>query len=128
MTFNALKFRLLYLSRSFLSHDLRISHLAVAASVFVGLLLNIFFAHGWTIWPAVLAFGILSYINEAVARNRQGLAPLQVYLFFSGAVAVWMLAILILASLNPLILILGIGAVLYRIVEALLRQRERNRL
>jgi len=128
MDWNKIKPRLTAVWREFIRHDLRFSHLVVAASIAIGALINLVFAHGWTVWPVVLAFGILTYINEAVARNGQGIPPFQVYLFFMGAVVLWLLAVAILASLHPLILILGLIAILYRIAEAILRQRERDRL
>jgi len=128
MDWNTIKPRLTAAWQEFIRHDLRFSHLVVAASIAIGALVNLLFAHGWTIWPVVLAFGILTYINEAVSRNGQGIPPLQVYLFFMAAVVLWLLAVAILASLHPLILILGLLAILYRIAEAILRQRERDRL
>ena len=128
MDWDTIKPRLTTAGHEFIRHDLRFSHLVVAASIVLGALINLFFAHGWSIWPVVLAFGILTYINEAVSRNGQGIPPFQVYLFFMVAVVLWLLAVAILASLHPLILILGLIAILYRIGEAILRQRERNRL
>jgi hypothetical protein len=114
--------------RDYARLDLRLSHIILGVSIVVGMLINVLFAHGWTVWPAVLAFGILTYMNEAVSRNGQGIPPYQVYSFFIAAVVVWFVAVLILSTLNPIILVLGIGAIIYRIVEAWLRQRERNRL
>jgi hypothetical protein len=123
-----MKARLMEALRQFASLDLRISHLAIGVTIIVGALINLFFAHGWTVWPAILAFGILTYMNEAVSRNCQGFPPYHVYAFFLGAIAVWTLIILILSAVNPVILLLGIGAILFRIIEALLRQREREKL
>jgi hypothetical protein len=114
--------------RDWLTLDLRYSHVIIAAAVLVGGLINLFFAHGWTIWPAVLAFGILTYINEAVDRSGQGIPPVQVYALFIAAGVVWMAAVCLLMSINKLILFVGIAAILYRILEAILRQRERERL
>jgi hypothetical protein len=51
-----------------------------------------------------------------------------VYAFFIAAVTGWLVLTLILFALNPLILIIALGAVLYRIIEAVLRQRERDRM
>jgi hypothetical protein len=120
--------RLSQAAREFWRLDLRLSHLILAISILIGALINLFFAHGWTVWPAVLAFGILTYMNEAVSRNGQGIPPYHVYAFFFGAIAAWFAAVLVLSRLNPLILILGLGVILYRIIEALLKQRERDRL
>jgi hypothetical protein len=106
----------------------RPSHIIIAAMIVAGALINTFFAHGWTVWPFVLAFGILTYINEAVGRNGQGIPPVQVYGFFVGVGVAWILVILLIWSINPLIFVLGIGVIIYRVVEAVLRQRERERL
>jgi hypothetical protein len=125
---NLIKARLMEALHEYVSLDLRLSHIMVGASIIVGAFINLVFAHGWTVWPVVLAFGILTHINEAVSRNGEGIPPVQVYGFFFGAVAVWFVLILILFTLNPLILILGLAAIIYRIAEAFLRQRERDRL
>ena len=124
----ALKARLIDAAREFVRLDLRLSHIILGVAIVVGALINLLLPHGWTVWPAILAFGILTYMNEAVSRNGQGFPPYLVYAFFIAAVVAWFLMVLILSTLNPLILILGIGAILYRIVEAFLRQRERDRL
>ena len=108
--------------------DLRLSHLIVAGAIVVGAFINLVFAHGWTIWPAVLAFGILTYMNEAVSRSGQGIPPYQVYGVFVAAGVVWFGAVLILMWVNPIILVIGLAAIVYRIVEAVIRQRERDRL
>jgi len=128
MVLNEIKDRLGEALREYVRLDLRLSHIILGVSIVVGAFINLVFAHGWTIWPAVLAFGILTYINEAVSRNGQGIPPYRVYAFFIGTVVFWFVAVLILSTLNPVILILGIGVIIYRIVEALLRQRERDRL
>lgn len=125
---NAIKARLMEAFRQFASLDLRISHLAIGVTIILGALINLFLPHGWTVWPAILAFGILTYMNEAVSRNCQGFPPYHVYAFFIGAIAAWTLIVLVLSAVNPVILILGIGAILFRIIEAVLRQREREKL
>ena len=120
--------KLKQLFRDYLLLGSRPSHIIIAAMIVVGALVNMFFAHGWTVWPFVLAFGILTYINEAVDRNGQGIPPVQVYGFFVGVGLAWILVILLVWAINPIIFILGIGVIIYRVVEALLRQRERERL
>src|SRR5271169_5591616 len=124
MAENRIKARLAEALREYARTDLRLSHIALGVAVVIGALINLLFAHGWTIWPAVLAFGILTYMNEAVSRNCQGFPPYHVYALFFCAVAVWFVIILILSALNPVILILGVGAIIFRIVEAILRQRQ----
>jgi len=122
------KTRIVVALREFVRQDLRPSHLILAAMIVVGALVNLLFAHGWTVWPLVLAFGILTIINEAADRNGQGIPPFQVYLFFLGAGAAWIVLVLVLCTIHPIVLIIGIAALLYRVAEALLKQRERDRL
>jgi hypothetical protein len=114
--------------RDFVRQDLRPSHLILGGMIVVGALVNLLFAHGWTVWPLVAAFGILTLINEAADRNGQGIPPFQVYAFFLGAGAAWIVLVLVLCTIHPIVLILGMAAIFYRVAEALLKQRERDRL
>ena len=125
-----IKNRLRQALRDFIGLDLRPSHLIVAGIVLLGVIVNILFAHshGWTVWPVVLAFAMLTIINEAVDRNGQGIPPIQVYAFFIGAGVLWLVLVMVLWAISPIFLILGIGLVLYRGVEAYIKQRERERL
>jgi hypothetical protein len=124
----SVKTRLAGVLRDYARVDLRASHIIVVAMILAGVLINLFVARGWTVWPFVGAFGILTYINEAADRSGQGIPPFQVYAFFIGAVAVWILAVLVLSTINPVILILGVLAVGYRAGQAFIRQRERERV
>ncbi|HEX4055523.1 MAG TPA: zinc ribbon domain-containing protein [Tepidisphaeraceae bacterium] len=128
MTAKSIKTQIAAVLREYARHDLRTSHIVVGAMIVVGALLNLIFTHGWTVWPFVLAFGILTYINEAADRNGQGIPPLQVYAFFVGVGAFWVVIVLVISRINPIIMLIGIAALLYRVTEALLRQRERDRL
>jgi hypothetical protein len=114
--------------REFARSELRPSHLIIGGIILLGAAINLIFAHGWTVWPFVAAFGILTYINEAADRNGQGIPPFQVYAFLVGVVAVWIVLVFFLSSINPLILILGLLAVAYRGTQAFLSKRERDRL
>jgi hypothetical protein len=128
MDTQTLKARIGHLFREYIVLESRPSHLIIGGMIVVGAIINCFFAHGWTVWPFVLAFGMLTYINEAVDRNGQGIPPIQVYGFFVAVGLVWIVLILLMWSINPLIMILGVGVILYRVVEAFMRQRERERL
>jgi hypothetical protein len=128
MTFEWIKTRVSNAMHEYARVDLRASHIIVATIVVVGAVTNLLVAHGWTVWPFVGAFGVLTYINEAADRNGQGIPPFQVYGFFFGVVAVWILMVLVLSTLNPVIVVLGIIAVGYRAGQAFMRQRERERL
>jgi hypothetical protein len=114
--------------REFARSEFRPSHLVIGGIVVLGAAINLIFARGWTIWPFVAAFGILTYINEAADRNGQGIPPFQVYAFLIGTVGVWIVLVFFLSSINPLILVLGLLAVGYRGTQAFLNKRERDRL
>src|SRR6202453_4763314 len=107
--------------RDFARLDLRPSHLIVGGMVVVGVIVNLVFAHGWTVWPVVLAFAMLTIINEAVERNGQGIPPFQVYAFFIGIGVAWLGVGMCLWAVPPIFLILGLGVVLYRGIEAYLK-------
>jgi hypothetical protein len=128
MTFEWIKTRISDAIREYARVDLRASHIIVVAIIVVGAVTNLLVAHGWTVWPFVGAFGVLTYINEAANRNGQGIPPFQVYGFFFGVVAIWILMVLVLSTLNPVIVVLGVIAVGYRAAQAFIRQRERDRL
>ena len=112
--------------RQFCAMDLRWSYLIIAGLVIVGLLINVLLAHGWTIWPFVLAIGLLVMVNEAADRNGEGIPPLHVYGFVASVMGVWVLLMIILSLIHPLILVLGISGVLYHCARAYARQREHD--
>jgi hypothetical protein len=116
------------LLHEYITLDLRLSYLIIAAMVLVGAVLNFTLPHGWAVWPFVLAASILTLINDAADRNGQGVPPFQVYAFFGGAVLLWIIVLAVLSTLNPLILLIGVAAVGYRFGQAYIHQRERNRL
>lgn len=128
MTAKSIKTQIAAVLREYARNDLRTSHIVVGAMIVVGAVLNLIFTRGWTVWPFVLAFGILTYINEAADRNGQGIPPFQVYAFFIGMGVAWVVIVLVLSTINPIIMLIGIAALLYRVSEAFLRQRERDRL
>jgi hypothetical protein len=128
MAAEPIKARIANALREYVQHDLHPSHLIIAAMIVVGALVNLTVPHGWTVWPFVAAFGILTYINEAVDRNGQGIPPAKVYAFLFGGTVAWIVLVAVLSRINPLIVMLGIIAIVYRTAQALLRQRERNRL
>jgi hypothetical protein len=128
MAGETIKTRITGLLSEYARLDLRASYIIVVAMIIAGAVINIVVAHGWTVWPFVGAFGVLTYINEAADRNGQGIPPFQVYAFFFGVVALWILMVLLLSSINPIIVVLGVIAVGYRAAQAFIRQRERDRL
>jgi len=128
MDMETLKRRVGQVFRDYVALETRPSHLIIGAMIVLGAIINAFFAHGWTVWPFVLSFGMLTYINEAVDRSGQGIPPVQVYGLFVAAGVAWIVIVMLLSAINPIIFILGIGVILYRVVEAFLRQREREQL
>jgi hypothetical protein len=116
--------------RDFRDKDLRYSYLIIGAMVVIGLIVNWLFAHshGWTVWPFVLAAGILLYIHEAAERNGTGVPPLHVYGLFGGAIALWVIVMAVLSVTNPLILLVGIAWIGYICGKKYLEQREKDRL
>jgi hypothetical protein len=122
------KQRLIAAFRDFVRLDMRPSHLIIGGMILVGAIVNILLPHGWTVWPVVLAFGVLTIINEAVDRNGQGIPPVQVYGFFIGIGIAWLVLVMLMWAINPIFLFLGVAIVLYRGIEAYLKQRERERL
>jgi hypothetical protein len=96
--------------REFVELDLRRSYLVIGGMILVGIIVNIFVTKGWTVWPFIGAASVLVVISEAAQRNGQGVPPLQVYGFFFGAVAVWIIIVLVLSVLNPFIVLAATGA------------------
>ena len=92
------------------------------------MIVNFFLPHGWVVWPAVLAIGIMVMMNEAAQRNTQGVPPLVVYGWFSAALLVWVaVAFLFSAIAQPLLTVglpVGIvfGIITYR------KNKKRNQL
>jgi hypothetical protein len=128
MDFDGIRMRVSGALREYARADLRASHIIVVGMVLAGIVINLVVSQGWTVWPFVGAFGVLTYINEAADRNGQGVPPFQVYGFFFGVVAIWILMVLVLSRLNPVIVVVGVIAVGFRAGQAFMRQRERDRL
>ena len=123
-----LKLRLQVALRKFVAMDLRWSYYATGGLVLIGLLVNLFFAHGWTCWPFVMAASILLMVHEASERNGTGIPPLYVYAWVAGVIAFWILVVTLLTAINPYIFLTGIAGLGYYCLQAYLRQRQRIRL
>jgi hypothetical protein len=113
MQLGQLKTYLVQAVKSYWQQDLRVSHLAIAGLAVAGLIVNLLLPHGWTVWPLVLAAGLMIMINEAADRAGHGVPPLQVYALFGVIVGVWMLVILVLSALHPIIFVLGMIVLIY---------------
>ena len=108
--------------------DLRISYLAIAVMIAIGAIVNVFMPHGWTVWPFVLAAGIITMVHEAAERNGQGVPPLHAYGFFAGAVIVWVVLTAIFSVVNPVILVFGLLGLSYQAARAYIKARQRMKL
>jgi len=115
-------------TRQFIRINLRWSYLAVAGMVVLGCVVNLMLPHGWTVWPVVLAAGIMLMVHEAADRNRQGVPPLHAYALFISAMAVWLGALAILSAINPVILLIGLIALGYYSTLGYVKQLERRKL
>jgi hypothetical protein len=113
--------------REFTQQKLRWSYLVIAAMVVVGLIVNIFMPHGWVIWPAVLAVGIMAMIHEAADRNNEGVPPFKAYSWFAGALAVWMCVALFLSAVGKVLFIIGLPVLVVYCVRTYQVHRKRSR-
>lgn len=114
--------------RDFSRHDLRWSHLAIGVMILIGVIVNLLLPHGWTVWPFVLAAGIITMVHEAAERNGQGVPPLHAYAFFAGAVIMWVVLVSIFAAVNPFILVAGVFGLGYHSTQGYLKGRQRMKL
>jgi hypothetical protein len=111
--------------RDFKSTGLRWSYLVIGAMVLIGLIVNIFLPHGWVIWPAVLAIGMMTMIHEAAERNNEGVPPFQAYSWFAGALAVWMGISVFLSKIGIVLFIVGLPVLVVYCVRTYIVYRKR---
>ena len=114
--------------RDYVRTDLRWSYLAILGMVIGGVVVNLLMPHGWTVWPFVMAAGMMMLIHEAAERNLGGVPPFQVYAFFIGAMACWFACIFIISRVNPVILLIGILVMCYYVALGYLKKLERKRI
>jgi hypothetical protein len=114
--------------RTYIRTDMRLSYLLIFGMMVIGVLVNLFMPHGWTVWPFVMAAGMMLLIHEAADRNGEGIPPLYVYAFFIGAMLSWFLMMTMLSLINPVILIVGLIVMGYYSALGYIRQREHKRL
>ena len=112
----------------YVERDMRFSHLMLGAMVLLGLIVNVSFRYGWTVWPFVLAAAIMLTIHELANRHGQGIPPLHVYGFFVGTMLAWLLVVVLISAVNPLVLLLGIGVLAYFSLRGYLQQRAKLQL
>jgi hypothetical protein len=114
--------------REYVRTDLRWSYLAIFGMILGGAVINLAMPHGWTVWPFVMAAGMMMLIHEAAERNLTGVPPFHVYALFFSALACWFVLLAILSLINPVILLIGLLVLGYYCALGYLKQRERKRL
>jgi len=114
--------------REYFRTDARASYLIIVGMGVLGVFVNLFLPHGWTIWPLVIVAEGMLLINEAADRNGVGVPPLLVYAFFSGAILFWLLCVAILSLFNPIILLIGMMVLRYYCIKGYLLQLEQKRV
>jgi hypothetical protein len=114
--------------REYVRTDLRWSYLAILGMVIGGAIVNLAMPHGWTVWPFVMAAGMMMLIHEAAERNLTGVPPFQVYALFFSVLACWFVFLAVLSLIHPVILLIGLLVMGYYCALGYLKQRERKRL
>jgi len=114
--------------RDFRRKDLRWSYGAVAILILIGVLSNIFFRHGWAIWPFCFAAGAMAMVHEAAERTGQGVPPLYVYGGLVALLVIWAVLAAIASLLHPIVLFIGFAVLTYQLLRGFIQQRERTRL
>jgi hypothetical protein len=114
--------------RQYNETDLRWSYVIIAGMCVVGAVVNLFLPHGWVIWPAVLAVGIMVLINEATSRNAQGLPPLLVYGWVFAALLIWVAMAVVFSAIFPILLYVGLPLMLGYGIFAYVKNRKRQHL
>lgn len=114
--------------RDFRRKDLRWSYGAVAILIVIGVASNIFFRHGWAIWPFCFAAGAMAMVHEAAERTGQGVPPLYVYAGVIVILIVWVIFAAIATFLHPIVLFIGFTVLAYQLLRGFIQQRQRRRL
>src|SRR3954462_7130823 len=99
--------------RDFGRKDLRWSYGAVVILIVIGVFSNIFFRHGWAIWPFCFAAGAMAMVHEAAERTGQGVPPLYVYGGIVAVLVIWAIFAAIASFLHPVVLFIGFGVLAY---------------
>jgi len=114
--------------RDFRRKDLRWSYGAVGILILIGVLSNIFFRHGWAVWPFCFAAGAMAMVHEAAERTGQGVPPLYVYAGVVIVMIVWAILAALASFLHPIVLFIGFVMLAYQLLRGFIQQRERKRL
>ena len=124
----SLKDRVKEVIQQFIQQDLRYSYYVAAGLILLGALVNLFLAHGWTVWPFVFVASFMTMVHEAAERSGQGVPPLYVYAGFVSMLALWVVGALIFSALPPVVLLIGAIAIIYQCAKGYILQHQRNAL
>jgi hypothetical protein len=108
--------------------DLRWSYITIVGMVVGGALINLILPFGWTVWPLIPVFAMLTVLNEIAERNGQGVPPFQVYAFVVLVLAIWVVGVIIMSKVNVFIQLLGVGALVGYTYHGYMKYRERLKL
>jgi len=108
--------------------DLRWSYVVIFAMVCIGGVVNFVLPHGWTVWPMVLAAGVMALMHESAERTSEGVPPFKAYALFGAALLAWLVVVVVSSVLNPFILILGLVAIAYQVARGHLTVRQKRLL
>jgi hypothetical protein len=114
--------------RQFGWEDLRWSYFTILGMILTAMFVNLLMPHGWTVWPLVPVFGMLTVINELADRHGQGIPPFQIYAFVVLVIAVWFIGVLIMSQVNVFIQLLGVGGLIGFVAHGYIKHREKMRL
>ena len=120
--------RLIETLSDFRRRDMRWSYGAVAILILIGVLSNIFFRHGWAVWPFCFAAGAMAMVHEAAERTGQGVPPLYVYGGVIVLLLIWVIFAAIASFLHPVVIFIGFAVLAYQLLRGYIQQRERKRL
>src|SRR5258705_2203243 len=102
--------------RDFGRKDMRWSYGAVAILILIGVCSNIFFRHGWAIWPFCFAAGAMAMVHEAAERTGQGVPPLYVYGGVVAMLVIWAVVAAIARFLHPIVPFIRFPSLAYTLV------------
>ena len=114
--------------RQFGWEDLRWSYVTIAGMIVTAALINLLLPNGWTVWPLVPVFAMLTVVNELAERNGQGVPPFQVYAFVVLVLVVWAAGVIVMSKVNVFIQLMGVGGILGYTYHGYMKHRERQRL
>jgi hypothetical protein len=116
--------------REFSWADLRWTYLVTIGLIAIAAAIHLFahMPYGWTVWPLVPAIAAMVAVNEAADRNAQGVPPLEVYVFFVGAMGVWAIGVILLNCVNIVVQIMAFVALASYVFDGYRKHRRQIEL